>query len=112
MVNHCQLQPLRQCRPCECELKDVCHGSRSTCEQIVGRGSILWERLAQSLREGRAIAAAVRRKYPQLQVSSSRPIAGGPDEWKLDIKGRTKAERDAAMAYAKKFAEGWLHKPG
>jgi hypothetical protein len=30
----------------------------------------------------------------------------------LDIKGGTKADRDAAMPYAKQFAEGWMHKPG
>jgi hypothetical protein len=57
-----------------------------------------------------AVAAAVRRKFPQLQVTSDQP-AGDVDGWKLDIKGGTKAERDAAMAWAKKYAEGWTHKP-
>lgn len=59
-----------------------------------------------------AVAAAVRRKYPKLQVTSDLPIKGGPDKWRLDIKGGTKAERDAAMDFARRFAEGWLHKPG
>jgi hypothetical protein len=59
-----------------------------------------------------AVAAAVRRKYPKLKATSSRPIAGGVDEWTIDLEGGTKAERDAAMSYARKFAEGWLHQPG
>jgi len=57
-----------------------------------------------------AVAAAVRRKYPKLTVTSEYP-AGDPYAWDLDIKGGTKAERDEAMEFAKKFAEGWLHKP-
>jgi hypothetical protein len=59
-----------------------------------------------------AVAAAVRRKHPKLKVTGSRPIAGGVNEWKIELEGGTKAERDAAMAYARKFAEGWAHMPG
>ena len=58
-----------------------------------------------------AVAAAVRRSFPKLKVTSSRPIAGGADEWKLDLEGGTKAERDAAVAYAREFAEGWVYRP-
>jgi hypothetical protein len=43
-------------------------------------------------------------------VTSSRPIAGGADEWKLDLAG-SKTERDEAMEFAKRFANGWLHNP-
>ena len=31
--------------------------------------------------------------------------------WQLDITGGAKAERGKAMQWARKFAEGWLHKP-
>jgi len=57
-----------------------------------------------------AIAAAVRRKFPQLQVTSDL-AAGDIDGWKLDIKGGTKAERDSAMTWAKKYAEGRTYRP-
>ena len=56
-----------------------------------------------------AVAAAVRRKYPALGVESAYS-PGDVDSWKLDIKGGTKAERDEAMAWAQKYAEGWLNK--
>ena len=39
-----------------------------------------------------AVAAAVRRKFPQLTVTSAYP-PGEVDGWVLDIKGGTKAER-------------------
>ena len=57
-----------------------------------------------------AVAAAVRRRYPKLTITSDSP-AGEVDGWQLDITGGTKAERDKAMEFAKRFAEGWLHKP-
>jgi len=57
-----------------------------------------------------AVAAAVRRKYPKLTITSEYP-AGDPYAWDLDIKGGTKAERDAAMAWAKKYAEGRTYRP-
>ena len=57
-----------------------------------------------------AVAAAVRRKYPALSVESTYS-PGDVDSWKLDIKGGTKAERDEAMDFAKRYAEGYLYKP-
>jgi len=57
-----------------------------------------------------AVAAAVRRKFPQLTVTSDYP-GGESDSYVLDVKGGTKAERDAAMAWAKKYADGWTHRP-
>jgi hypothetical protein len=57
-----------------------------------------------------AVAATVRRKYLQLTVTSDYP-PGEPDGYELDIKGGTKAERDAAMAWAKKYAERLTYKP-
>ena len=57
-----------------------------------------------------AVAAAVRRKYPQLTVTSDYS-PGEPNSYVLDIKGATKGDRDAAMAWAKKYAEGWTHRP-
>ena len=56
------------------------------------------------------VTAAVRRKFPQLTVTSDYP-PGEPNSYTLDIKGGMKAGRDAAMEFAKRFAEGWLHKP-
>jgi hypothetical protein len=50
-----------------------------------------------------AVADAVRRKYPTLTVTEARLTV---DPWKIKIEGGTKAERDAAMAYVKQFAEG------
>jgi hypothetical protein len=55
-----------------------------------------------------AVADAVGRKYPQLIVTAARVAI---DPWKIKVDGGTKADRDAAMAYAKQFAEGWMHKP-
>jgi hypothetical protein len=55
-----------------------------------------------------AVADAVRRKFPTLTVTEARIAI---DPWKLKVEGGTRAERDAAMAYAKLFAEGWMHKP-
>jgi len=49
-------------------------------------------------------------QYPQLTVTSDYP-PGEPNSYALDIKGGTKAERDEAMAYARKYAEGRQHKP-
>ena len=57
-----------------------------------------------------AVAAAVRRKFPQLTVTSDYP-GGDVNGYVLDIKGGTKAERDAAMEWAKKYAEGWAQPP-
>ena len=57
-----------------------------------------------------AVAAAVRRKYPALSVESTYS-PGDVDSWKLDIKGGTKAERDEAVDFAKRYAEGYLYKP-
>lgn len=58
-----------------------------------------------------AIAAAVRRRFPALTVTSDYPPTD-INGWVLDITGGTKAERDAAMEWARKFAEGWTYKPG
>lgn len=49
------------------------------------------------------------RKYPKREVTSDSPPAN-IDGCTLDVKGGTKAERDAAMDFAKRFAEGWLHR--
>ena len=54
-----------------------------------------------------AVAAAVRRKYPQLQVESDHK-PGEVNGWTLDLKGGTKAERDEATEFARRFAEGWM----
>ena len=56
------------------------------------------------------VAATVRRKFPQLTVTSDYP-GGQVDGYVLDVKGGTKAGRDAAMTWAKKFAEGWKRRP-
>jgi hypothetical protein len=55
-----------------------------------------------------AVADAVGRKYPSLIVTAARVTT---DPWKIKVEGGTKADREAAMAYAKQFAEGWTHKP-
>ena len=56
------------------------------------------------------VTAAVRRKFPQLTVTSDYP-PGEPNSYTLDIKGGMKAGRDAAMAWAKKYAEGRTYRP-
>ena len=43
-----------------------------------------------------AVAAAVRRKFPQLTVTSDYP-GGEVDGYVFDLKGGTKSERDAAI---------------
>jgi hypothetical protein len=51
------------------------------------------------------IAAAVRRRYPGLTVTNSEK-PGEAFGWLLDIRGGTKEQRDAAHAFAERFAEG------
>jgi hypothetical protein len=51
-----------------------------------------------------AIAGAVRRRYPLLTITMSEP--GDLFGWQLDIQGGTVEQRDAAHAFAKRFAEG------
>jgi len=51
-----------------------------------------------------AVAAAVRRKFPQLTVTSDYP-GGEIDGYTLDIKGGTKAEPAEALTWAKKYAD-------
>ena len=56
-----------------------------------------------------AVAEAVRRKFPTLTVTDADLT---DDPWKIAVVGGTKAERDAAMAYANQYAEGRMYTPG
>ena len=57
-----------------------------------------------------AVAAAVRRRFLMLTVESTYP-EGDINGFELDLKGGTKEQRDKAMAFAKRFAEGWVQRP-